>query len=151
MNEEANKIWQSEAGGNLFRNIINKKPLTMQDLMTLNELKAIQGFARPPTDNAESSKNPRMVIRDICDRLQQLLEEQSDPESIMEYLLEPLNMSGLAPNGLPTDTPMAFVCNLEEVLNQAEPGTFQLVLPIALSDYESAEALLLDLLPIYRD
>ena len=97
-------------------------------------------------------QSPRAkTIGRICDRLQRLLEQEDDPEATMEYLLEPLRESGLAPNGLPTDSPMGFTVNLQEVLNQADPMSFLLLNPLKLPQYETAEELILDILPTELD
>jgi hypothetical protein len=49
MKEEANKIWQSEAGGSLFQAILKKQPLSLQDRITLRKLRKL---------NQDSSENP---------------------------------------------------------------------------------------------
>lgn len=48
MNEDAKKLWQSEAGASLFRNALKKQPLTLQDRITLRKLREINKTTSQP-------------------------------------------------------------------------------------------------------
>jgi len=97
--------------------------------------------------NAPSGR--RQALLELTNRLEVLLRQEPDPQAWMKYLGERLREAGIAPD-LREDHPMAFCLDLNANLEALYPGAYHYPLQ-PLGEYQSAEELVLDILPSRDD
>lgn len=89
--------------------------------------------------------NPAKKLDAILRQAEILLSKEPKPRQTIRYLAMRLAETSLAPE-LPTNSPQAFLINLKAALMELDPGAIQWPTRRLVS-YETAEELILDLIP----